>query len=275
MAFQSTASSLKDPDISVYGYDPALRQAMDRTSKVDNIFKPNIRSSLPNPNRNTNSLLQKEVDPNKTSPLLSLPFELRSTILHLLLPHTVPHEPPPKSNPTPQNHHHNKDLIWQRGQTSLLTINRQFYSECAEILYGTDKFVLIIDRGIFFRFYWLIPHSGLMGRRTIALSHLPRAATRIRHWHLLIPHVDSYLGEVFYGKSNRAAIDDHLRGYVETLAGVVAAAAADAVGKEKQPRVSVRVDVDLEDGACSYLEPLRELEGKGLVRLEKDPKGRL
>ena len=77
--------------------------------------------------------------------------------------------------------------------------------------------------------------------------------------------MDSYSGEVFYGKSNRAAIDDHLRGYVRTFAEVVAGAETEA---EEGRCPIVRVDVELGDGTCSYLEPLKELEGRGLVRLE-------
>ncbi|KAI5207045.1 hypothetical protein E4T39_02074 [Aureobasidium subglaciale] len=119
--------------------------------------------------------------PNKvTFPFLRLPYELRRKVYSYLLPYTETKSssgsliPTPTSSGNAASTAHKIHLaslpsakytanttLWHRGQTSLLAVNKQLHTECAELLYGENNFVLWVSYDVIqFRFRWVLA-SGL------------------------------------------------------------------------------------------------------------------
>ena len=119
----------------------------------------------------------------RQSPLLRLPVELRRLIYAYLLPHTTtfevryqrPLEAPAKSEynltfvrqkngdggwrmqktASKTDRETGNDIVWKRGLTHLLTVNRQIYEEAADMLYGDATFVVDVTfDAVNFRYRW-------------------------------------------------------------------------------------------------------------------------
>lgn len=171
-------------------------------------------------------LEQRSRSPQKSSfPLLQLPLELRQQILSYLLPRTIE-----KSNANPlANHARNfsavkkreakgmivpkstpgragpKTVMWKRGNVALLSVCRQLHEECAELLYGSNTFLLFVTyNGTKFRFNWLLESGMAPTRHLDFLELIPKKyMVLIRRVLINVDHVDSYTGMIKYNISGK------------------------------------------------------------------------
>lgn len=152
-------------------------------------------------------------------PLLKLPLELRQQILKYLLPHTKEFRDsgslgeharnfsavkkreakgmiiPNGGNPSPAGI---SNVVWQRGNINILSVCKQLHQECAEMVYGTNTFLLFITYlDIKWRFRWLLPSGMAPSRHFKFLELMPEKYMRlIKRVMVHIDHVDSYTGMI-------------------------------------------------------------------------------
>ena len=160
-------------------------------------------------------------------PLLRLPLELRQQILNYLLPCTQPFRGSGlrllrsqtfgQKNAKMRESGHS--VIWQRGNTSVFCVCKQLHDECAELLYGTNAFLLIVSyTGITFQFRWLL-RSGLAPSRSHPfLKLLPeRYMKLIRRVLVTVELVDSYTGMIKYNMTGSKGLTHGLTRQVQRL----------------------------------------------------------
>ncbi|KAF2854403.1 hypothetical protein T440DRAFT_388136 [Plenodomus tracheiphilus IPT5] len=212
--------------------------------------------------------------PNDSATLLTLPFELRRLIYTHLLPHTtsipVRHQQRSlASTARPSASYHltyvrntpgssegnwhmvsvpprpdretGHDIVWHRGCTAILAVNKQIHEETAAMLYGDNTFVVDITfDSINFRYRWRT-RNGLTPSRTYAfLEHFSqRNLLRVRRYVVNVEHVDDYTGMIKYNCGGR--------GLAAGLKGKVAA----LVGLLSEVENIHRLQVHLIDGAIS------------------------
>ncbi len=206
-------------------------------------------------------------------PLLQLPLELRQHILGYLLPYTrefmdsglltsharnfsavkkrqakgmiVPSTTTPASpSSTVAN------IVWQRGNTSLLRVCKQLHSECAGLIYGTNTFLLFVTySGIRFRFRWLLP-SGLAPSRNFNFIELmpSRYLLLIKRVVVHIDHVDPYMGMIKFnvqGKGLTAGLRENVQMLVDALRanddGTGNSGGLEVGGERRLAKVNIRV----------------------------------
>ena len=170
-------------------------------------------------------------------PLLRLPLELRQEIFSYLLPRTrevadtnplanharnfsavqkrvakgmTPPKAPispaasspggkPSAGPAVSN------VVWQRGQVNLLSVCRQLHDECADLIYGTNTFLLFLTfSGITFRYRWLLLSGAAPSRSYQFLELLPKRYLRlVKRVVVHVDHVDSYTGMIKFNVSGK------------------------------------------------------------------------
>ncbi|KAI8940837.1 hypothetical protein NX059_002098 [Plenodomus lindquistii] len=202
--------------------------------------------------------------------LLTLPFELRSLIYTHLLPHTLSipvrqqrahgsAAPPPSSSyhltyvrSTPgssegkwhmlkADRETGHDVVWRRGCTSILAVNRQVHEETAAMLYGDNTFVVdVAFDSINFRYRWRTC-NGLTPSRTYAfLEHFSqRNLLRVRRYVVNVEHVDDYTGMIKYNCGGRG------------LAAGLKAKVAELARLLSDAKEIYRLQVHMIDGAIS------------------------
>jgi hypothetical protein len=178
-------------------------------------------------------------------PLLKLPLELRQQILSYLLPHTQElgshvdaleshvrnfsavqkrvrkgMELPPEKKVEPVKRQDTvssssrssmnvpSNIAWRRGNTSLFAVCRQLHDECADMVYGSNTFLLgVTFSNITFRFRYLLP-SGMAPQREYAFLELmpARYLRRLRRVFISVDHVDSYTGMIKYNVSGKGLV---------------------------------------------------------------------
>ena len=176
-------------------------------------------------------------------PLLKLPLELRQQILSYLLPHTqelgshvdaleshvrnfsavqkrvrkgmeLPPEKKLELSPAKRQTKGNSsvnvpsNIAWRRGNTSLFAVCRQLHDECADMVYGSNTFLLgVTFSNITFRFRYLLP-SGMAPQREYAFLELmpARYLRRLRRVFISVDHVDSYTGMIKYNVSGKGLV---------------------------------------------------------------------
>lgn len=172
-------------------------------------------------------------------PLLKLPLELRQQILSYLLPRTqelgthadaldhhvrnfsavqrrvrkgmeLPPEkerPPASTKPSTSSGHSNvpSNIAWRRGNTSLFAVCRQLHDECADLVYGSNTFLLgVTFSSITFRFRFLLPSGMAPKREYNFLELMPgKYMRRLRRVLVCVDHVDSYTGMIKYNVSGK------------------------------------------------------------------------
>lgn len=189
-------------------------------------------------------------------PLLKLPLELRQQILSYLLPRTrvvgdtnplashaanfsavqkriakgmVPPKAtapkPPPSSPSPPTSfgamttsNGVSNVVWQRGQISMLSVCRQLHDECAELIYGTNTFLLFLTfADITFRYRWLLLSGAAPSRHYKFLDLLPHKYLKlVRRVVVHIDHVDSYTGMIKFNVGGKG-LTHGLRRQVQRL----------------------------------------------------------
>ncbi|KAF2716287.1 hypothetical protein K431DRAFT_206131, partial [Polychaeton citri CBS 116435] len=148
---------------------------------------------------------------------LELPLELRQQILRYLLPYTK------ELSSTPFSQYLSKyraaqeqgrsclnmftgfegrglvrrsTVVWQKANVSVMSVCRQLHDECADILYGENTFLLLVDySGVIFKFRWLSA-AGLTPHSTFNFfTDIPRKyMIRLKRAIVYVDHVDSYTG---------------------------------------------------------------------------------
>jgi len=176
----------------------------------DETFVNQVLTTLRIRKESNASPLNKAISrPPPSFQLLALPLEIRQKIYSYLLPATVPRPSTSTilqdiftgfqrlSNPL-QSSANLTNVIWQRGQTSLLCVSRQLHEECASLLYGSNPFVLFVTYDtITFRFRWILPSSLTPSRSCDFLNDISRRyVPLIKQVVLTIDHVDSYTGMI-------------------------------------------------------------------------------
>lgn len=155
------------------------------------------------------------------SPLLRLPIECRRLIYHYILPHTSFFDPRfQRGDDTKLEHSEynltfvretlgngiwkmqktlprsdrelGNDLVWKRGCTSLLATNHQVHEECADLIYGSNVFVIDVTFDtIRFRQRWRTANNLTPSRDYSFLDHFSqRNLMRIKNYIINVEHVD-------------------------------------------------------------------------------------
>ncbi|KAF1850973.1 uncharacterized protein K460DRAFT_274944 [Cucurbitaria berberidis CBS 394.84] len=167
------------------------------------------------------------------SPLLRLPVELRRLIYCYVLPHTTtfdvrlqrPPDPAPKAEfnltfvrqrngdggwrmqkTSPRTDRESgNDIVWLRGGTSLLAVNRQIHEEAADMLYGSNIFVVDVTFDtINFRYRWRTANNLTPNRAYQFLDHFSqRNLLRIKNYVVNVESVDDYTGMIKYNHGGR------------------------------------------------------------------------
>lgn len=200
--------------------------------------------------KDTAIMYSPNTTPAEPSLLLRLPIELRRQIYHCLLPYTLnlaPHHQRPAS-PTRASYNltfvrqpasragswkmqqtepksvreTGNDIVWRRGSTALLAVNRQLHEEAADMLYGDNTFVLDVTFArVAFRCRWRTG-TGLTPSRQLAwLEHFSqRNLLRVKKYVVNVESVDDYTGMTKYNVGGRglpAGIRARVRELVELM----------------------------------------------------------
>ncbi|KAI7327172.1 hypothetical protein KC315_g7276 [Hortaea werneckii] len=110
------------------------------------------------------------------------------------------------------------NVVWQRGQISLLSVCRQLHDECAELIYGTNTFLLFLTfADITFRYRWLLLSGAAPSRHYKFLELLPHKYLKlVRKVVVHIDHVDSYTGMIKFNVGGKG-LTHGLRRQVQRL----------------------------------------------------------
>jgi len=172
--------------------------------------------------------VKEQIDAAKLFPFLQLPLEIRQQIYSYLLPTTTVRGSThsmanmlPFGDPISRRGRSSgtlADVVWKRGQTSLLCISRQVHDECAALLYGSSPFILFVKYDtINFRYSFLIP-CGLAPSKQYEFLDLvpPRYLSLIRQVVVTVDHPDSYTGMIKYNVGGKG-LTHGLRNQVQKL----------------------------------------------------------
>lgn len=109
---------------------------------------------------------------------------------------------PQKTEPSEKGPSH---VVWKLGNTRLFSTCRQVHDECAEIMYGSNTFLLFLNYNeILFRFCWLLKSGLTPTRRYPFLELLPkRYLGLIKRIVVNVDHVDSYTGMIKFNVSGK------------------------------------------------------------------------
>lgn len=96
-------------------------------------------------------------------------------------------------------------VVWQPGNIRLLSVSRQLHDECAEIMYGSNTFLLFVTfSGISFRYSWMLKSGLSPTRRYSFLELIPRRyLILIKRVIVNVDHVDSYTGMIKFNVSGK------------------------------------------------------------------------
>jgi hypothetical protein len=183
--------------------------------------------------------------------LLRLPIELRRTIYSYILPHATTFDvrlqrsivplsrplynltfirqkngdgawkmlrTPPKCERETGN-----DIVWRRGGTNILAVNKQIHEETADMLYGDNTFVVDVTfDSISFRYRWRTAMNLTPNRTYPFLEHFSqRNLLRIRNYVINVESVDDYTGMIKYNCGGRG-LPAGLRKKVQELVDLLA-----------------------------------------------------
>jgi hypothetical protein len=187
------------------------------------------------------------------SPLLRLPIELRRLIYSFILPHTTTFDVRYQQSPDPPgkpeynltlvrqkngdgawrmlrtlpriDRETGNDIVWKRGCTNVLAVNRQIHEETADMLYGDNTFVIDVTfDAINFRYRWRTANNLTPSRTYLFLEHFSqRNLLRVKNYVINVESVDDYTGMIKYncgGRGLPAGIRIKVRELVDQLAAV-------------------------------------------------------
>lgn len=117
------------------------------------------------------------------------------------------------------------DIVWCRGCTNILAVNKQIHEETAEMLYGDNVFVVDVTFNVIsFRYRWRCWNNLTPNRTYAFLNHFSqRNLMRIRNYVVNVESVDDYTGMIKYncgGRGLPAGIKAKVRELVDLLVDV-------------------------------------------------------
>lgn len=224
-------------------------------------------------------------------PLLKLPLELRQQIFGYLLPHTqefrdsgllseharnfsavkkrgargmvIPSGVSSNSAPSVSN------VVWQRGNINLLRVCKQLHDECAELLYGTNTFLLFITyAGISFRFRWLLP-SGLAPSRSYNFLDTVHYKHLIRRVVVHVDNIDSYTAMIKFNVDGNGLIRG-LHQKVQALVDALQASDKSIEDGQREPLSKVHIKVSNGNAVLDALKSNIVREREGGVKMSED-----
>ena len=157
---------------SVYGYNLEMLVPA----------RPTIQNPIQPPNAKYHQLRHG----SQTCPFLNLPTELRMQIYGYLLPYTARVERGPEKE---------KDVVWVKGNITILLANRTIYNEAIQVLYATATFDLELGGSfshVVFAKHWLYSTGTVSKWGKIFLDTVsPRNRALIRRFRVKIFNVAS------------------------------------------------------------------------------------
>ena len=140
------------------------------------------------------------------------------------------------------------NIAWRRGNTALFAVCRQLHDECADMVYGSNTFMLgVTFSSITFRFRFLLP-SGMAPKREYNFLELmpQRYLRRLRRVLVCVEHVDSYTGMIKYNVSGKGLMHGLRRQVLRLVCALQpldeqgAEKGEEDVGREKEPGSTVQ-----------------------------------
>lgn len=170
------------------------------------------------------------------------------------------------------------DVVWRRGCTNLLAVNKQVHEEAADMLYGDNTFVVDVTfESILFRYRWRTANNLTPNRNIGFMQHFSqRNLLRIRKYVVNVESVDDYTGMIKYNVGGRglpagirAKVQQlvDLMGAVEELHRVELHLIDGAVSRVRFPSGRVHRVLDEENYQTSMLDPFGELVGVRKVKV--------
>ncbi|KAK4960893.1 hypothetical protein LTR10_001382 [Elasticomyces elasticus] len=218
-------------------------------------------------------------------PLLALPLELRQQILSYLLPRTkeqgVDTDPLARHArqfsavrkreakglvlPSTSNGNGTSNIVWYRGHTRLFEVCQQLHSECAEMVYGTNTFLLFLTyEGIKWRYRWLLPSGQAPMRNYPFLDLMPPHYLRlVKRVIVHIDLVDGYTGMIKYNVSGQGLVHG-LRRQVQRLVSAL------RPGEDEEKRELTRLAIRVSNSAMSDTANRKRQSGKIVDASEED-----
>ena len=164
--------------MSVYGYDPEMLAVSD-SSYFDHHCEEPLKAEQP------------QISTRRGTPLLKLPYELRTRIYSYILPSTMEHP--------------DRGIVWCRASAAIWATNRKVYKECISLMYGNPTFLIDIRHDkVEFLHQWVLPQTSLAPKRTFNFPDpiAPRNRPLMRKFHVRVNQVDSYTGMIKYHYGN-------------------------------------------------------------------------
>lgn len=189
--------------------------------------------------------------PEKLSPFLRLPIELRQQIYTYILPYTSTFDVRLQrgTGEQPERSEYNltyvrgalgngiwkmqktmpktdretgNDVVWRRGNIALLCVCRQIHDECVDMIYGSNMFVIDVSfNSINFRCRWRTANNLTPNRAILFLTHFSQKnLMRIKNYIINVEHVDDYTGMIKYNTGGRgltAGIRDQVQNLTDLL----------------------------------------------------------
>lgn len=185
----------------------------------------------------------------------------------------LPQKPEPATTKAPSH------VTWQPGNIRLLSVCRKVHDECAEIMYGSNTFLLFVTFStITLRYSWMLKSGLAPTRHYPFLELLPkRYLALIKRVMVNVDHVDSYTGMIKYNVSGAGLIHG-LRKQVQRLVHALQSTPLQSTPTDDTPssldhmRRLTRVDVRVSNSN----EILDQIKGKlvrkqeGRTRVAKD-----
>lgn len=241
-------------------------------------------------------LEQRSRSPVKPAfPFLQLPLELRQKVYGYLLPRTMDRKDvnplasharnfsavqkrgargmklPQTTEPSAKTPSH---VTWQPGNIRLLSVSRQVHDECAEMMYGSNTFLLFVTYStITFRYSWLLKSGLSPTRRYTFLELLPRQyLALIKRVIVNIDHVDSYTGMIKFNVSG-AGLTHGLRKQVQRLVNALQSfESTDMPSSSCHKRRLTKINIRVSNGNAVLDQIKSEIVRKreGRIRVVKD-----
>lgn len=191
-------------------------------------------------------------DSASTCGFLRLPLELRQQIYGYVLPYTFG-----------DRSRFPEETCWRRGNTTILATNHQIHSEASAVLYGSNRFHVVVEYDrVVFKCQWLLPTDLAPNRAYPFPDHFRHEyLARIRDYFIRVYHVDDHIGMIKYNFQG-AGLSKKYANQVEALCRTLGQA------EELKKLEIVLVGPVLHPSmAQKCLEPLRTLRGVGLANI--------
>ncbi|KAK5107080.1 hypothetical protein LTR62_001864 [Meristemomyces frigidus] len=176
------------------------------------------------------------------------------------------------------------NIVWLRGQMSILSVCRQLHTECTELVYSRNTFLLFLTYSrIDWRYRFLLP-TGMAPTKTFPfLEVVPERYRRlVKRVVVNVDHVDAYTGMTKFNVGGKGLVWG-LRRQVQRLVLTLGAGDEEGLGPDEKPRLlnslSIRIsnsnaivdaldrrnrngaEVKVAEDLDIMLEPFRQLYG--------------